>query len=196
MKLNDAYNNNNEGNEATLHGRSANITEEQEDKLADMGDQIREYIQQITQVKENVPPPPSNIKPATSSNSSDKAVEEMNKRMANLESMMTDFCSNKENRGSGSSNNNNNKNKQKGNRRGPETRIRNMGAYCYSCGFNPIGKNHTSKTCNSRYKRSTHDDNATWTNRGDGNGSMVWPTKIHEDQKNHEAYAGKSAPTN
>ena len=56
MTLNKAYANNNEGDEATLYGSSANITDEQEEKLADMGNQIREYIQQITQVKENVPP--------------------------------------------------------------------------------------------------------------------------------------------
>jgi len=47
MALNEAYNNNNEGNAATLYGSLANVTE-QEEKLADMGDQIREYIQQLT----------------------------------------------------------------------------------------------------------------------------------------------------
>ena len=43
MTLNEAYINNNEGNNTTLYGSPANITDEQEDKLADMGDQIGEY---------------------------------------------------------------------------------------------------------------------------------------------------------
>jgi len=38
MALNEAYSNNNEGNVATLYGSSANVTKEQEEKLADMGD--------------------------------------------------------------------------------------------------------------------------------------------------------------
>ncbi len=48
MALNEAYINNNKGNNTTLYGSLANITDEQEEKLADMGNQIREYIQQIT----------------------------------------------------------------------------------------------------------------------------------------------------
>ena len=65
--------------------------------------------------------------------------------------------------------------------------------YCHSCGFHPLGKNHTSENCG--YKKSNHDENATWTNQGTG-GSTVWPTKVQEDQKTHESYAGKSVPTN
>jgi hypothetical protein len=92
MKLNNKYHNNNEGNEATLYGSTANVTKEQEDTLADMGDQIREYIQQITgaKEKENVPPP------TTSGN---KAVEEMNKRMTKIEELLTNmtFANNRNN---------------------------------------------------------------------------------------------------
>jgi hypothetical protein len=68
-----------------------------------------------------------------------------------------------------------------------------MGGYCHSCGFHPVGKTHTSETC--KWRKSNHDEKATWTNRGTG-GSTVWPKKVQEDQKTHEAYAGKSAPTN
>ncbi len=70
MALNEAYINNNEGNDTTLYGSLANITDEQEEKLADMGNQIREYIQLITQAKENVPP---TSKPNTSIDTSSTA---------------------------------------------------------------------------------------------------------------------------
>jgi hypothetical protein len=259
MTLNEAYTNNNEGNEANVYGSSANITNEQEDKLADMGDQIREYIQQITQAKENVPPPANTNTdaPATGSNT---AADEMNKRMAKLENMISNMCNNNNNnnRGGGGRNNNNNNNSNNrnngsgggnnnngngnsngnsngngngngngnnngnsnsngngngngnnngnsnGNGNGNNTggfihwrdrphKQRNMGVYCHSCGFHPVGENHTSANCG--YKKPGHDDNATWTKRGTG-GSTVWPTKVRDEQKTHESYAGKAAPTN
>jgi hypothetical protein len=206
MKLNDKYHNNNEGNEATLYSSAANITEEQEDRLADMGDQIREYIQQITgaKEKENVPPPSN----STSTTSSNKAVEEMNNRMTKIEELLTNmtFANNQNNRNRGGGGNDdknrgggdNDNGKDKNRRRWfdpsePYTKYRNMGVYCHSCGFHPVGIEHTSKTCG--YKRQNHDDNATWTNRG-VNGSKVWPTRVRDDQKNHASWAGKSAPTN
>ena len=109
MTLNEAYTNNNEGNEATLYGSLANITDKQEDKLADMGDQIQEYIQQITQAKENVPPP-TNTNTNTPSTGSNAAVDEMNKRMAKLENLISNMCNNNNNNGGGGGNNNNNRN--------------------------------------------------------------------------------------
>jgi hypothetical protein len=71
----------------------------------------------------------------------------------------------------------------------------NMGGYCHSCGFHPVGKEHTSMTCG--FKRREHDQDATWTNRGT-NGSMFWPSpwRVRDDEKTHASYAGKSAPTN
>ena len=218
MALNEAYTNNNEGNESTLYGSSANIIDDQEEKLADMGDQIREYIQQLTQAKENVPPPSSNTTPTTSPGGN-AAVDEMNKRMAKLENLISNMCNNNNNNnnnnnrrggggnnnnnrndGGGNNNNNNNNNSSDANdgrrrnrRDEPYEKYRNMGVYCFSCGFHPVGKEHTSKTCG--YKRTNHDENATWTNRGSG-GSTIWPTKVREDQKTHESYAGKAAPTN
>jgi hypothetical protein len=175
-----------------------------------MGDQIREYIQQITvaKEKENVPPPSNNASTA----SSNKAVEEMNKRMTKIEELLLNmtFANNQnnrnrggggnddKNRGGGGNDNNNNNNNNNNRRRmfdpsAPYTKYRNMGVYCHSCGFHPVGIEHTSKTCG--YKRQNHDDNATWTNRGI-NGSTVWPTRVRDDQKNHASWAGKSAPTN
>ena len=217
MALNEAYSNNNEGNDTTLYGSSANITDEQEEKLADMGDQIREYILQIAQAKENVPP---TSKPNTSNDTSstvNTTIDEMNKRMMRLENMINNMCyNNNNNRGDGGNSKNNNSggegNENSSNRNGGNTKTnsnsynntdgkktypfhkhRNMGGYCHSCGFHPVGKTHTSETC--KWRKLNHDETATWTNRGTG-GSTVWPKRVREDQKTHEAYAGKSAPIN
>jgi hypothetical protein len=215
MALNEAYNNNNEGNVATLYGSSANVTDEQEEKLADMGDQIRDYIQQITGEKENKPPP-AQYKPTTSSNS---ANEEMNKRIAKIEELLTTLTlansQNNRNRGGGGNDEKNRggggnddknrggggddkrddkekRNRRPNNRDKPMFLARNMGAYCHSCGFHPVGVDHTSMTC--QHKRANHNDDATWSNRCGG--CMVWPSRVREDQKSHESWAGKSAPTN
>ncbi len=219
MALNEAYINNNKGNDTTLYGSLANITDEQEEKLADMGDQIREYIQQITQAKENVPPTTKTNTNTDTSSTGNTAIDEMNKRMMKLENMISTMCNNNNNnrgsrgnnnnnnsggggneninnRNGGNTNNNNNGNgngNADGNRIWPYHKHRNMGGYCHSCGFYQVGKTHTSKTWG--YKSSNHDEKATWTNRGTG-GSMIWPRKVREDQKTHKSYADKSAPTN
>ena len=72
---------------------------------------------------------------------------------------------------------------------------RNMGGYCHSCGFHPVGPKHDSDTCTR--KKEGHVDTATWTNRG-ANGSMEWPVaaKVKPSQQEHTSYKGKSAPTN
>jgi hypothetical protein len=201
MTLNEAYTNNNEGN-PTLFGSSANVIEqEQEEKLANLGDEIREYIQQLTGAKENVPPP-SNY---TSNMSSNKAAEAMDKQMSKIEELLIALTVSNKNQGSGGNDDKNrggggddknadkDRKKWKDCERKPMQLYRNMGGYCHSCGFCPVGKDHTSVTCHM--KRATHDDNATWTNRGT-NGSMVWPSRVRDEEQNHESWAGKSAPTN
>ena len=45
-------------------------------------------------------------------------------------------------------------------------KLANMGAYCWTCGYNPIGKGHTSKTCKN--KAPGHKDEATVANRMGG----------------------------
>ena len=186
-----------------MFGSSANVIEqEQEEKLANLGDEIREYIQQLTGAKENVPPPskppPSNY---TSNTSSNKAAEAMDKRMSKIEELLIALTVSNKNQGGGGNDNTNrggggddknDRKKFKDRDRKPMQLYRNMGGYCHSCGFCPVGKDHTSVTCHM--KRATHKDDATWTNRLDG--SMVWPSRVREDQQSHESWAGKSAPTN
>ena len=168
-----------------------------------MGDEIREYIQQLTGAKENVPPPskppPSNY---TSNTSSNKAAEAMDKRMSKIEELLIALTvanknggggnDNKNRGGGGDDKNDKDRRKFKERERKPMQLYRNMGGYCHSCGFCPVGKDHTSVTCHM--KRESHKDEATWTNRLGG--STVWPSRVREDQQSHESWAGKSAPTN
>ena len=42
----------------------------------------------------------------------------------------------------------------------------NWGGHCFHCGFNPVGKKHTSATCTK--KEPGHKDNATWNSRMGG----------------------------
>jgi hypothetical protein len=46
-----------------------------------------------------------------------------------------------------------------GNGQRPFAYTRNMGACCWSCGFHPVGANHTSATCIK--KKDNHKDSAT-----------------------------------
>ena len=185
MKQENEFKSNTDDTAASaMYGSTANTIEE--DKLADLGDEIREYIQQITQAKEIATPPAPIIKPVTSNASSE--MEMMKAMMAKMESMMLNMCNNNNTGGGGSGGGGSGDNKKKR----IYEKYRNMGEYCHSCGFHPVGKGHTSKTC--KYKKPNHDDNSTWSNRGAG--SMFWPTKVREDEKTHATYAGKSAPTN
>ena len=72
--------------------------------------------------------------------------------------------------------------------------LRNMGAYCHSHGFHSVVHNHNSKTCT--HKLDGHKDDATWTNRMEGN--MYWPIakRVAIEQQNDATWKGKAPPTN
>jgi hypothetical protein len=69
----------------------------------------------------------------------------------------------------------------------------NMGAYCHSHSFHPVGHNHNSKTCT--HKLDNYKDDATWTNRMEGN--MYWPIakRVAIEQQNDTKWNGKAPPT-
>ena len=92
-------------------------------------------------------------------------------------------------------------NPNSGNRGGSEQtrrpqmkKLRNMGAYCSSHGFHPVGIKHDSMTC--IYKKPKHKSEATWCNRLGG--EMYWPNAKHiaVEQQEHPLWKGKEAPTN
>jgi hypothetical protein len=72
-------------------------------------------------------------------------------------------------------------------------KVQNMGCYCYSHGFHPIGANHDSMTC--KWQKGEHKTKATWNN---WLGSyMYWPTVkgIAIKQQDYPTWKSKSAPT-
>ena len=72
-------------------------------------------------------------------------------------------------------------------------KLRNMGAYCHSHGFHPVGADHDSATC--RRRKPEHKSEATWGNRLDGD--MFWPSakRVAVVQHDHPTWKGKAAPT-
>jgi len=68
---------------------------------------------------------------------------------------------------------------------------RNMGAYCSTHGHHPVGANHTIATCTN--KREGHNNLATADHRFGG--SDFWPglSKVKPSQQDHVSYRGKSA---
>ncbi len=78
-------------------------------------------------------------------------------------------------------------------RRPQMKKLRNMGAYCSSHGFHPVGIKHDSATC--IYKKPEHKSEATWCNRLGGD--MYWPNakRVAVEQQDHPSWKGKEAPT-
>ncbi len=72
-------------------------------------------------------------------------------------------------------------------------KVRNMGCYCHSHGFHPIGANHDSMTC--KWQKGEHKTEATWNNWLSG--CMYWPNAkgVAIEQQDHPTWKGKSAPT-
>ena len=147
---------------------------ESANQLADLGDEIRGYIQKIVG---------NNTENAANVQTNDK-LSAMEAQISKLTETMTVLAAamNKENQPP------NNNNKQWV----PKTR--NMGGYCHSFGFHPVGLGHTSKTC--KWKKKGHKDNTPWSNWMEGH--IGWPKayKVTAEKQEHEKWKGQSAPTN
>ena len=72
------------------------------------------------------------------------------------------------------------------------TKLRNMGGYCSTHSFHPVGATHNSATCQYK-KKDAHNDAATWNNRL--NGSTYWPKAIcvAVEQQTHPTWKNKEA---
>ncbi len=79
-----------------------------------------------------------------------------------------------------------------GGRQRPFAYTRNMGAYCWSHGFHPVGANHTSAMCIK--EKDNHKDGATWSKCMGGN--KFWPkaNRVKPDQQRHVSYKDRSTP--
>jgi hypothetical protein len=179
VKATDTYKQNSGG------GMAGRNRYESTNQMADVGDKIRKYIQQLAS--------------AGAANMTDTANNaQMKKKLATMEAeskkltatiaTMTAKMSNNENR-----NPNIGANRDGGREcvtRWPQmTRLRNMGAYCHLHGFHPVGANHDSTTCNR--KKDGHNSAATWTNCLSGN--TCWPCakRVVIKQHKHPTWKGK-----
>ena len=149
-----------------------------------MGDEIRGYIQKIAG---------SNAESAENTQTKNKLVT-LEAQISKLTETMTVLAAavNKENQQPNNNNNSGNMQPQQK----LEARTRNMGGYCYSCGFHPIGLGHNSQTCRSKHKKQDHKSKATWNDRMGGN--THWPKafRVTTEQQEHAKWKGQVAPTN
>jgi len=177
----------NNGDE-TKYESAANVT--QEDELADVGNELRKYILTLTQANKK-------LEKESAAIVKDKKNNEMAEQMMKLETMMATLLTNlteapgklkvKDKDKPKGDDNKNNKFVWRYNR--------NMGGYCHSCGYHPVGRIHTNKTCKN--KKEGHDDDATWTNHRP-NGSKSWSIekRVTNKDKEHATYTNKEAPAN
>jgi hypothetical protein len=134
---------------------------ESADQMADYGDEIREYIQQLASA--------SASNNATDTAANDQTTNkltvmkaEIKKLTATIASIATKLNSNPNPNPNGE-NINPNSGANEGSQGRPFKKLRNMGAYCSSHDFHPVGIKHDSVTC--IYKKPEHKREATWCNR-------------------------------
>jgi len=154
--------------------------------MADIGDKIREYI--------------TNLASASAGAAQEQAANIMGKMnqfdtmavqikaLTDAVAKLVDAKENKDpNTGGGEG-----KNRDCKSRRLQMTKLRNMGAYCHSHGFHPVGADHDSVNCS--WKKSEHKTKATWGNCLDGD--MFWPSskRVAIEQQDHPTWKGKVAP--
>ncbi len=155
--------------------------------MADIGDEIREYI--------------ANLASASAVAAQEQAANTMGKtnqldamaaQIKALIDAVTKLAAAKENKvpnagGTGG------KNGHYESRRPQMTKLWNMGAYCSSHGFHPVGVDHDSANCG--WRKSEHKSEATWGNRLGG--STFWPSakRVAVVQHDHPTWKGKAAPT-
>ncbi len=168
-------------------GTAGRNRHESANQMADYGDEICEYIQQLASASaaNNATDTAANVQ---TTNKLTTMEAEIKKLTATIASMATKLNGENINPNSGNSGG------SKQTRRPQMEKLRNMGAYCSSHGFHPVGIKHDSVTC--IYKNPEHKSEATWCNRL--RGDMFWPNAkcIAVEQQDHPSWKGKEAPTN
>ncbi len=152
-------------------------------QIANINNELRTWIQQIARNG-------ANNKQATNTQAT-KKIASMEVEIKKLTTSISQMAS--------KMNNNKNSNPKAGSgdhesRRPQMKKAHNMGGYCSSHSFHPVGTNHTSATCYR--KMDGHKDKATWTNRLGGDMFLPTAKRVSINQQHHATWKGKSAPTN
>ncbi len=154
--------------------------------MADIGDKIKDYIAKIASASVANHDSVANMRKAGKSKDAELAL--IATQISQLTAAIAKLTANKENE---------HKDPNKNRRRctvEQMTKLRNMGGYCHTYGYHPVGPTHDSATCRFK-KKDGHKDAATWSNRLDG--STYWPLaiRIAIEQQGHPAWKDKSKPT-
>ncbi len=163
-------------------------------QLADSGNKICNYIAQIASAVA------ANNDHATNTQAKDTQFDAILAQMKALTKAIAKLTAKKGNKNVNP--NTNDGKKGNGKRRRPQgrtqaqqlTKIRNMGGYCHSHGFHPVGANQDSKNCS--WKMHKHNDDATWNNYMGSNTYWTAAICVAIEQQDHARWKGKSAPTN
>jgi hypothetical protein len=156
-------------------------------QMADYGNKIREYIQQLASAgAAKATDTAANIQTKEKLTLMEAEIKKLTTTIALMTSKFNgkNINPNKEEHGGSKQNS----------RRPQRKTLRNMGAYCILHGFHPVGLNHNSTTCNR--KKPEYKTEATWSNRLGGD--MYWPTANWGaiEQQSHPSWKGMMAPTN
>ena len=139
---------------------------ESANNMADIGDEIREYIANLASASVGGAVQEQAANAMGKTNQLD-AMEAQIKALTDAVAKLVTAKENIEpNAGGGSG-----KKGERESRRPQATKLRNMGAYCHSHGFHPVGADHNSATCS--WKKAEHKTEATWGNYLGGD--MYWP---------------------
>ena len=179
-------------------GGAAKTGYESANQMADVGNKIRKYIQEIARATvadiERTAELAANISDATKAKDAQiNSITVQIKLLTDTVALLSQSIVNKENNGGGGSS-------RGGGGRGSSSRgeprkfnyTRNMGNYCWSHGHHPVGVKHDSSTC--KHKKEGHQDAATATNRMGGDNFWPMATKVKPSQQEHACYKGKSTP--
>jgi hypothetical protein len=165
---------------------------ESANQMADHGYKIREYIQQLASASaaNNATNTAANIKTIDKLTTMEAEIKKLTAIIAGMATKINSHS----NLNSNDENVNPNNEATGGRQWRPFENIQNMGGYCSSHRFHPVGRKHDSKTC--IYKKPEHKSEATWCNRLGGD--MFWPNakRVAVEQQEHPSWKGKEAPTN
>jgi hypothetical protein len=143
---------------------------ESANQLAEYGDEIREYIQQLTSAgTANATDNAVNMQMKEKLTMMESKIKKLTATIAAMAAKMTNNENQDPNSGASGGSSSNHVSRQ------PQMKkIHNMGAYCSLHGFHPVGANHDSVTCRNEWRKPEHNITATWTNRLGGD--MFWPS--------------------
>ncbi len=167
-------------------GTAGRHSYESANSMADIGDEIKDYIAKIASASVANHNTVANMHKAGKTKDAELAL--MATQFSQLTAAIAKLTANKENEHKVP-------NKNRGRRTMEQmTKRRNMGSYCHTHGYHPVGPTHDSAICEFK-KKDGHKDTATWSNRLDG--STYWPLAIRVaiEQQGHPAWKDKSKPT-